>query len=238
MGIEADRLNGKVAFVTGAGSGIGAATARALAAAGVKLGLASLEGDDLGLDAVAAVCDVRDFDALQSLVDRTVDTFGGLDIVFANAGIGIIRRPFEDHSLEEIERLIDVNVKGLMHTVRACLPHLRRSTEPDLVTLVSQSGVRVVPLESVYCATKFAQYGFTRALDRELNQDGIRTTALCPGGVATRFGFNGAGREEGAAELDQMLRPEDVAEAVLYVLTRPHSYRILDVGLLPRYEEF
>lgn len=106
------------------------------------------------------------------------------------------------------------------------------------MTLVSQSGVRVVPLESVYCATKFAQYGFTRALDRELNQDGIRTTALCPGGVATRFGFNGAGREEGAAELDQMLRPEDVAEAVLYVLTRPHSYRILDVGLLPRYEEF
>jgi 3-oxoacyl-[acyl-carrier protein] reductase len=237
MGEQPDRLEGKVAFVTGAGSGIGAATARALADRGVKLGLASLEGDDLGLEAVAEVCDVRDFDAVQALVERTVAAFGGLDIVFANAGIGIIRRRFEDHSLEEIERLIDVNVKGLMHTVRATLPHLRRSDNPDLVTLVSQSGVRVVPMESVYCATKFAQYGFTRALDRELNRDGIRTTAICPGGVATRFGFDGAGREPEAAELDQMLRPEDVAEAVLYVLTRPHSYRILDVGLLPRMEE-
>ena len=235
---EAQRLEGKVAFITGAGSGIGAATAKALAGRGVKLGLASLEGDDLGLDAVAEVCDVREFDALQSLVERTVSAFGGLDIVFANAGIGIIRRSFEDHSLEEIERLVDVNVKGLMHTVRACLPHLRRSPEADLVTLVSQSGVRVIPLESVYCATKFAQYGFTRALDRELNQDGIRVTAVCPGGVATRFAFDGAGRDPGAAELDQMLSPEDVAEAVLYILTRPRSYRILEVGLLPRAEEF
>jgi NADP-dependent 3-hydroxy acid dehydrogenase YdfG len=238
MDEQSNRLKGKVAFVTGAGSGIGEATARALADRGVKLGLASLEGDDLGLDAVAEVCDVRDFDAVQSLVDRTVSTFGRLDIVFANAGIGIIRRRFEDHSLEEIERVIDVNVKGLMHTVRACLPHLRRSEEPDLVTLVSQSGVRVIPLESVYCATKFAQYGFTRALDRELNREGIRTTAICPGGVATRFGFDGAGREPGADELDQMLQPADVAEAVLYVLTRPHSYRIVEVGLLPRIEEF
>jgi NADP-dependent 3-hydroxy acid dehydrogenase YdfG len=238
MSEEAGRLDGKVAFITGAGSGIGAATAKALAGRGVKLGLASLEGDDLGLDAVAEVCDVRDFDALQSLVDRTVSTFGGLDIVFANAGIGIIRRRFEDHSLEEIERLVDVNVKGLMHTVRACLPHLRRSKAPDLVTLVSQSGVRVIPDESVYCATKFAQYGFTRALDRELNQDGIRVTAVTPGGVATRFGFDGAGREQGAAELDQMLRPEDVADAVLYIVTRPRTYRVLEVGLLPRSEEF
>jgi 3-oxoacyl-[acyl-carrier protein] reductase len=230
-------LEGKVAFVTGAGSGIGAATARALAARGVKLGLASLEGDDLGLDAIAAVCDVRDYEALDALVQRTVDRFGGLDIVFANAGIGIIRRRFEDHSLDEISRVVDVNVKGLMHTIKACLPHLRRSPEPDVVTLVSQSGVRVIPDESVYCASKYAQWGFTRALDRELNGDGIRATAICPGGVATRFAFETGGRREGADELATMLKPEDVAEAVIYTLTRPRVYRVVDVGLLPMTEE-
>ena len=94
-------LAGKVAFVTGAGSGIDAAAARALAAEGVKLGLASLEGDDLGLDAVAEVCDVRDFKQVEALVRRTVERFGRLDIVFANAGIGIINRPFLEHSVEE-----------------------------------------------------------------------------------------------------------------------------------------
>ncbi len=233
----ATTLEGKVAFVTGAGSGIGAATARALGAEGVKLGLASLEGDDLGLEAIAAICDVREFEQVDALVNETVDRFGRLDIVFANAGIGIIRRRFEDHSLEEIHQLVDVNVKGLMHTVRACLPYLRQSDEADIVTLVSQSGVRVLPLESVYLATKFAQYGFTRALDRELNDEGIRTTAICPGGVATRFALDGGGREEGSAELDKMLRPEDVGEAVIYALTRPRSYRIVELGFLPRMEE-
>ena len=230
-------LEGKVAFVTGAGSGIGAATARALAAHGVKLGLASLEGDDLGLDAVAAICDVRDYAALEALVQETVDRFGRLDILFANAGIGIIRRAFEDHTLEEISRVVDVNVKGLMHTVKACLPHLRRSPEADIVTLVSQSGVRVIPDESVYCASKYAQWGFTRALDRELNRDGIRTAAICPGGVATRFAIDTGGREENADELGTMLKPEDVAEAVIYALTRPRTYRVVDVGLLPMTEE-
>ena len=81
-------LAGQVAFVTGAGSGIGAAAARALADEGVKLGLASLEGDDLGLDAVAEVCDVRDYAQVEALVQQTVERFGGLDIVFANAGSG------------------------------------------------------------------------------------------------------------------------------------------------------
>src|SRR5438477_6360232 len=127
-------LAGKVAFVTGAGSGIGAAAARALAAEGVKLGLASLEGDDLGLDAVAEVCDVRDFKQVEALVRRTVERFGRLDIVFANAGIGIINRPFLEHSVEELDAVIDTNVKGMLYTIRATLPHLLESNEGDTVT--------------------------------------------------------------------------------------------------------
>jgi 3-oxoacyl-[acyl-carrier protein] reductase len=230
-------LEGKVAFVTGAGSGIGRATAQALAERGVELGLASLEGDDLGLDSVAAVCDVRDFSQVQQLARKTVDRFGKLDIVFANAGVGIIERPFLDHSLDEIVEIVDTNVKGLMFTVYATLPYLLESDEADIVTLVSQSGVRVLPLESVYCASKFGAWGFTRALDRELAHKGVRVTAICPGGVRTRFAM-GRGRTEGMALLEEMLSPEDVAEAVLYALTRPRHYRVVDIGLLPMAEEY
>jgi 3-oxoacyl-[acyl-carrier protein] reductase len=229
-------LEGKVAVITGAGSGIGAATARALAREGVKLGLPSLEGDDLGLlDAVANVCDVRDYDQVERIVRATVERFGRLDIVFANAGIGIVERPFLEHSIEEIDRVIDTNVKGMLYTLKATLPYLMESGGGDIVTLVSQSGVRVLPNESVYCASKFAQYGFTRALDRELYDKGIRVSTILPGGVRTRFAM-GAGRIEGMDRLADMMSPEDVAEAVLYALTRPRHYRVIDIGLLPMYE--
>lgn len=230
-------LAGKVAFVTGAGSGIGAASARALAQEGVKLGLASLEGDDLGLDAVAEVCDVRDYRQVEALVASTVERYGRLDIVFANAGIGIINRPFLDHSVEDLDTVIDTNVKGMLYTIRATLPYLLESDEADIVTLVSQSGIRVLPNESAYCASKFAQWGFTRALDRELVGKGIRVSALLPGGVATRFGLHGRGRTEDMPELTKMLAPEDVARALVYVLTQPRHFRVVDVGLLPMYEE-
>lgn len=230
-------LAGKVAFVTGAGSGIGAAAARALAQEGVKLGLASLEGDDLGLDAVAEVCDVRDYGQVEALAARTVKRFGRLDIVFANAGIGIINRPFLDHSVEDLDTVIDTNVKGMLYTIRATLPYLLKSDAADIVTLVSQSGIRVMPNESAYCASKFAQWGFTRALDRELVGKGIRVSALLPGGVATRFGLDGHGRTEDMPELAKMLVPDDVARALVYVLTQPRHFRVVDVGLLPMYEE-
>jgi short-subunit dehydrogenase len=92
------------------------------------------------------------------------------------------------------------------------------------------------PNESVYCTSKFAQYGFTRALDRELYKKGIRVSTILPGGVRTRFAM-GAGRVAGMARLAGMMSPEDVAEAVLYALTRPRHYRVVDVGLLPLNEE-
>jgi 3-oxoacyl-[acyl-carrier protein] reductase len=229
-------LEGKIAFVTGAGSGIGRAAAKALSDQGVKLGLASLEGDDLGLDAVAEVCDVRQYDRLEALVKKTADRFGGIDIVFANAGIGIIERDFIDHSVAEIDEIIDTNVKGMLYTMRATLPYLERSPAADVVTLVSQSGVRVLPREAVYCTSKYAQWGFSRALDRELVSKKIRVSSILPGGVATRFAM-GRGRTEGQPELDLMLTPEQVAETLIFILTRPRSFRVVDVGLLPMREE-
>ena len=227
-----NNLEERVALVTGASRGIGAAVAKALAAQGARLVLASRSGDDLGIEgAVAQPCDVRDPAALDSLVSEAVDRFGGLDILVANAGVGAYG-PFLDLPPEHMEEMIDVNVKGTMYAVRAALPHLLRSDAADIVTLASEAGRRGLPYEAVYCASKFAQVGFTRALDHELREQGVRCTNVCPGGVATDFAM-GRGRTPEMPELKGMMTPEDVAEVVLFVLSRPRNHRILEVALRP-----
>ena len=225
-------LDGKVALVTGASGGIGAAVARSLAREGVRLGLASRRGDDLGIaEAVAAPCDVRDPAAVEAFVERVVERFGGLDIVVANAGVGAYG-PFLELDPAHLEEMIDVNVKGTLYAVRAALPHLLKSDAADVVTVASEAGRRGLPFEAVYSASKFAQVGFTRALDHELRPHGIRCTNVCPGGVATEFAM-GRGRTPEMPELAGMMSAEDVAEAVLFVLTRPRNHRILEMAFRP-----
>lgn len=225
-------LEGRTALVTGASKGIGAATARALHAAGVNLGLASRSGDDLGIEgAVAMSVDVRDQTAIEELAASTADRFGGIDILVVNAGVGSYG-PFLDLPAEELEDMIDTNVKGALYSVRAVLPHLIESDAADLVMLASVAGLRGLPFEAVYCASKFAQIGLTRALDHELREKGIRCTNVAPGGVATDFAM-GRGRTPDMPELEGMMSPDDVAETVMHVLTRPRSHRILDVAFRP-----
>ena len=227
-----DTLEGRTALVTGASRGIGAAIARTLHQAGVRLGLASRSGDDLGLDGVVArPCDVRNAADLEAIVGETVDRFGRLDILVANAGVGAYG-PFLELSPEHLEEMIDVNVKGTLYAVRAALPHLIESGEADLVTIASEAGRRGLPLEAVYCASKFAQVGFTRALDHELRERGVRCTNICPGGVATEFAM-GRGRTPEMPELAGMMSGEDVAEVVLFALTRPRTHRILETAFRP-----
>jgi NADP-dependent 3-hydroxy acid dehydrogenase YdfG len=230
-------LAGKTAVVTGASRGIGAAVARALAGRGVRLGLASRSGDDLGLDdTVARPCDVRDPGQVDALVAETVERFGGLDILVANAGVGAYG-PFLELQAEHLEEMIDVNVKGTLYAVRAALPHLLASGAGDIVTLASEAGRRGFPHETVYCASKFAQVGFTRALDHELRERGVRCTNVCPGGVATDFAIgDGRGRAPDMPELRGMMSAEDVAEVVLFVLTRPRNHRILETAFRPMSE--
>jgi NADP-dependent 3-hydroxy acid dehydrogenase YdfG len=224
-------LEGKVALVTGASRGIGAAVAHMLDERGVKLGLASRSGDDLGLDAVAQPCDVRELEQLESIVAATVERFGRLDIVVANAGVGAYG-PFLDLSREHLDEMIDVNLRGTLYAVRAALPHLVESGKADIVTLASEAGRRGLPFEAVYCASKFGQVGFTRALDHELREHGVRCTNVCPGGVATEFALDdGRGRSPDA--LPGMMTSEDVAEVVLFVLTRPRNHRILETAFRP-----
>jgi 3-oxoacyl-[acyl-carrier protein] reductase len=227
-------LQGKTAVITGASRGIGAALARMLNARGVNLGLASRSGGDLGLaGALAQPCDVRDLDALTRLCDATAEKFGGIDIVVANAGVGAYG-PFLELSREHLDEMLDVNLKGTLYAIRAALPHML-GREGDVITLASEAGRRGLPYEATYCASKFGQVGFTRALDHELREQGIRCTNICPGGVATDFALDeGRGRTPDA--LPGMMTAEDVAEVVVFALERPRHLRMLETALRPMSE--
>ena len=225
-------LDGKVALVTGASGGIGAAVARSLHEAGASVGLVSRRGDDLGLErAVGIACDVRDRSAVELATAEVVDRFGRLEIAVANAGLGAYGS-FLELDPEQLEAMIDVNLKGTLYTAAAALPHLVASGEGDFIALASVAGVRAFPGEAVYNASKFGQVGFTRALDHELREKGVRATCVCPGGVRTEFAI-GSGREKGDPELEAMMSAEEVADVVLFALTRPRDMRMLTMTFRP-----
>jgi NADP-dependent 3-hydroxy acid dehydrogenase YdfG len=226
-------LEGKVAFVTGASGGIGAAVSRKLAEQGVKVGMASRRGDGLGVG-LGLQCNVRDRAQVEDAVSRTVEEFGRLDICVANAGTGSYH-PFLETPVEHIEEMVELNLLGTIWTIRACLPHLFERGEGDVVTLASEAGRRGLPGEAVYCASKFGQVGLTRALDHELRERGVRATNVCPGGVATDFALGeGYGRPRDV--LSGMMSADDVADVVLFVITRPRNHRILETAFRPMTE--
>jgi NADP-dependent 3-hydroxy acid dehydrogenase YdfG len=226
------QLEGKVALVTGASGGIGASVARSLHEAGASVGLLSRRGADLGLErSLGLACDVRDRAAVERATSEVVERFGRLDIAVANAGVGASCPSLEPYP-QQLEVMIDINLKGTLYTATATLPHLIAAGEGDFVSLASVAGVRAFPGEAVYNASKFGQVGFTRALDHELRERGVRSTCICPGGVHTEFAI-GTGRQEGDPELQEMLTPDEVAEVVLFAVTRPRHLRILTTTFRP-----
>jgi NADP-dependent 3-hydroxy acid dehydrogenase YdfG len=228
-------LDGKVALVTGASGGIGASVASKLHEAGASVGLLSRRGDDLGLERGLGVsCDVRDRAAVAEATEAVVERFGRLHIVIANAGVGAYG-DFLDLDPQLVEEMIDVNLKGTLYTAAATLPHLIDSGEGDFLSLASVAGLRAFPGESVYNASKFGQLGFTRSLDHELRERGVRATCICPGGVNTNFAI-GTGRTEGDPELEGMLTADEVADVVLFTVTRPRRMRILTTSFRPMIE--
>jgi NADP-dependent 3-hydroxy acid dehydrogenase YdfG len=229
-------LEGKVALVTGASGGIGATVARRLHETGASVGLLSRRGDDLGLErGLGVVCDVRDRGAVDDATRAVVDRFDRLDIAVANAGVGAYGN-FLDLDPDQVEAMIDVNLKGTLYTAAAALPHLIDSGTGDFISLASVAGLRALPGETVYNASKFGQVGFTRSLDHELREHGVRATCICPGGVKTEFAI-GTGRTEGDPELDQMLSADEVADVVVFAITRPRRMRILTTSFRPMSED-
>lgn len=225
-------LAGSVVAITGASSGIGAATARALVEAGANVALSGRRkerldalADELGQDRVVAVTgDVRDAEHNEALVQGAVARWGRLDTVVANAGIGAYGGIL-DLSDEQLREMVDTNYLGTVWTVRAAVRHMRAQGDGgDIVILASVAGFRGGADEAVYAGTKHAQVGLGGSLDRELRQEGIRVTLVCPAGTSTEFAI-GAGREEGSPVLESYLRPEDVAHAVRVVLEQPRSVR-------------
>jgi 3-oxoacyl-[acyl-carrier protein] reductase len=228
-------LTGRIALVTGASRGIGAAVARALHREGAQLALASRTGDDLGLaGAVAGPCDVRDPIQLDRLVAEAAQQLGPLNTIVVCAGVGAYGS-FLELSPDDLEEMVDVNVKGTLHTLRAALPHLVAHGGGDVVIVTSGAGRRGMPDRAVYGATKFAQAGLAASLDHELRVHGIRVGIVAPGGTRTDFAI-GRGRTPDMPELAGMMAPEEVADSIVFMLTRPPALRVYELDLQPMTE--
>lgn len=231
MGAETRSLDQDVIAITGATSGIGAAAAAQLVAAGAKVALSARRDDrlaelvdKLGPDnAVGVPGDVRSSADCRSLVDRAVERFGRLTGLVANAGIGAYGG-IRDHDDELISRMIDTNYTGTVWAVRAAVPALLAAGGGDVVIVSSVAGLRGGGNEAVYAGTKFAQVGLAGALDRELRPSGIRVSAICPAGVATEFAM-GLGRTPDMPGLHDLLEADDVAFAITTVLRQPRRLR-------------
>jgi NAD(P)-dependent dehydrogenase (short-subunit alcohol dehydrogenase family) len=233
VSFEPRSLEGTVVVVTGAGGGIGGATARALLEAGARVVAGDLSGESLeplvatGGDQVATVVgDVRAEATGDALVARGVEAFGRVDSVVANAAVGFYGGLL-DYSAEQVELMVDVNVKGTVWLARAAVRQFRAQGDGgDIVIIGSVAGLLIGGgMEAVYAATKGAQVNLGYALDRELRSEGIRTTVIAPAGVNTAFAA-ADGRFGDADPADgPFMEPSDIGGAVLYALRQPRRMR-------------
>jgi NADP-dependent 3-hydroxy acid dehydrogenase YdfG len=217
-----ERLEGKTAIVTGASSGIGAAIARTLADAGVKVAGGARRVDELETG-VKLELDVTDPAASERFVEQALEQLGGLDILVNNAGLGLGRDPFDKSSEDDERTVLETNVHGVLRMTRLCLPHIRDGGH--IVNIGSVAGRQPYENAAVYVTSKWAVRGFTYALREDLLGRPIHLTTVDPGLVETNFSrVRFRGDEEKAAAVYaniEAVRPEDVAECVLFAVTRP-----------------
>jgi NADP-dependent 3-hydroxy acid dehydrogenase YdfG len=220
-------LEGKTAIVTGASSGIGAAIARALAAEGARVAGGARRADRLETD-VKLELDVTDPESSASFIEDAVRELGGLDILVNNAGLGLGRDPFDASSEEDEETVLETNVHGLLRMTRLCLPHIRDGGH--IVNLGSVAGRQAYENAAVYVTSKFAVRGFTYALREDLLGRPIHVTTVDPGLVESNFSrvrFRGDEEKAKAVYANvEPLRPEDVADCVVFAVTRPSHVNI------------
>jgi 3-hydroxy acid dehydrogenase/malonic semialdehyde reductase len=215
-------LDGKVAIVTGASSGIGAATARAMREAGAKVAVGARRVERLEGDFTHEL-DVTDPASCERFVAAALEALGGLDVLVNTAGGALGRYPFWESTEEDEEWMIEANVHGLMRMTRLCLPHIRDGGQ--VVNIDSIAGRAPYENAAVYCAVKAAVAMFSKALREDLLGRPIRVTALGPGLTETDFSLvRFKGDEEKARAVYQgveALTAEDIADCVLFALTRP-----------------
>jgi 3-hydroxy acid dehydrogenase / malonic semialdehyde reductase len=223
-------LEGKTAIVTGASSGIGAATARALAREGVRVAGGARRTERLETD-VALELDVMDSASCARFVDEAVKQLGGLDILFNNAGLSLGREPFTSSTEEDERTVIETNVNGLIRITRLCLPHIRDGGH--IVNMGSIAGRQAYENGSIYIASKFAVRGFTYALREDLLGRPIRITTVDAGLVETEFSvvrFRGdKSKADAVYQGIDPVTPEEIADCVLFALTRPPHVNIDEI---------
>jgi len=231
MTYELRELSGSVIVITGATAGMGAATAKELVELGAKVVLnarneARLQETvhELGKDNATYVAgDCSDPEVSRAIAKKAIETFGTIDAVVANAGIGMYGSVL-DHSDDEVNRMMRTNYEGTVHILRATLPTMIAKGAGDVVIVSSVAGFRGGGDEAIYAGTKHAQVGLAGSLDRELREKGVRVALVCPAGTDTEFAL-GTGRTPGDPVLSSFLRSEDIAFQIVQILRQPRSVR-------------
>lgn len=231
MTYELRNLSGSVVVITGATAGMGAATARELVELGAKVVLnarneARLQEivNELGTDKATYVAgDCSDPEISRAIAKKAIDTFGTIDAVVANAGIGMYGSIL-DNSDDEVNRMMRTNYEGTVHVIRATLPTMIAKGVGDVIIVSSVAGFRGGGDEAIYAGTKHAQVGFAGSLDRELRSQGVRVALVCPAGTETEFAL-GAGRTAGEPQMANYLKSEDIAFQIVQIMRQPLSVR-------------
>lgn len=234
------RLNGKVAAITGAASGIGLECARAMLAEGAKVVLIDRAGDrlqalcqELGPEAKPLVVDLLDGAQVSGMLPRILALTGQLDIFHANAG-GYVGGPVQDGDPDAWDRMLNLNINAAFRSIHAVLPHMIERKTGDILLTSSIAGVVPVVWEPIYTASKFAVQAFAHTIRRQLAPHGIRVGAVLPGPVVTALldDWPKAKMEEALAN-GSLMQPTEVAEAVLFMLTRRKGVVVRDLVILP-----
>ncbi len=232
-------LKNKIAIVTGAGKGIGRATALALAKEGANVAVASRTMTDLqslakeignvGRKALPIVADVSRENDIKKMITETVNKFGGIDILVNNAGLGYFGR-VETLTTQQWDEMFEVNMRGLFLCTREALPHLKRKPESFVINVASLAGKNAFEGGAGYAATKWGVLAFSKCLMLEERKAGVRVLAICPGSVATHFSHSSPKSDP---ESGKILLPEDVAQTIIAAIKLPQRAMVSEIDIRP-----
>ena len=243
-------IKGKIVVVTGASSGLGEATARLLSAQGATVVLGARRADRLqslakdlevrGGKALALTTDVTRREQVKALVDSAVQTYGRIDVMINNAGL-MPQAPLERLKVDEWDRMIDVNIKGVLYGIAAALPHMQRQKAGHFINVSSVAGHRVGPGFAVYAATKYAVRALSEGLRQEVKPYNIRTTVISPGAVATELPDSVTDPDASKrirTFYEQVAVPADsFARAVAFAMSQPEDVDINEILYRPTRQE-